>query len=116
MDDRGLGREVRVDFEAVQIGDNQQRRIFQVFAVELKLLVRFEQVAALAFVLPSEVALVPDVGPALAAAGFVDAALEGVPGAIRIGLGRFRLTQQLAKVKKMLLRRARTGWLVSTWR
>ncbi len=109
VEDGWLGREVGVDFEAVEIGDNQQRRIFQVFAIELKLLVRFEEVAAFALIFPGEVALVPDVGPSLAAAGFMHAALEGVPGALGIGLGGFRLTQQLAKVEKVLLGRAALG-------
>ena len=39
----------------------------------------------LALVLPAEMAPHPDVGPAVAAVGLLDALLEGVPGAFRVG-------------------------------
>jgi len=39
----------------------------------------------------------------LAAAGFVDAAFEGVPGAFGIGGGGLGLAKQLAQVEKVLL-------------
>ena len=57
----------------------------------------------LALVFPAEVAAHPDVGPALAAVGLADAALEGVPGAVGIGLGRLGLAEQVAQIEKVLL-------------
>jgi hypothetical protein len=39
----------------------------------------------------------------------MNAALEGVPGAVGIGLGGFGLAQQIAKVEKMLLGRGALG-------
>ena len=49
------------------------------------------------------VILHPDVGPALIAFQLVDAALEGVPGAFRIGLSGRRLAEELAEVEEMLV-------------
>ena len=100
-----LGRagEVGVDLEAVHVADDQQRRVFQVLAVQEQLLVGGGQVLVLALVLPAEVAAHPDVGPAVAAVGLVDAALEGVPGAVGVGLGRLGLAEQVAQVEEVLL-------------
>ncbi len=50
----------------------------------------------------------PDVGPAVAALGLPDAALEGVPGALGIRLGRLGLAEQLAQVEEVLLAGARS--------
>jgi hypothetical protein len=58
---------------------------------------------AFTFVFPGEVLAHPDVGPTFAAAGLVDAALEGVPGTVRIGGGGFGLPEQFAEVEKVLL-------------
>jgi hypothetical protein len=57
VDFLGRVREVGVDFEAVQVADDEQRRVFQVFAIKLKLLVRFVEVPALFLVFPGEMAL-----------------------------------------------------------
>lgn len=48
-------------------------------------------------------AAIPDVGPALASAGLVHAALKGVEGAVGIGGGGLGLPQHVAQVEKMLL-------------
>ena len=69
--------------------------------------------SALAFVFPSEVAFVPNIGPTFAAAGLMNAALERVPGAVGIGLGRIRLLQQIAEVEEMLLGGAALGQIGS---
>ena len=45
--------------------------------IKEKLLIRLTQAAAFALVFPGELAFHPDIGPALAAAGLVGAALEG---------------------------------------
>ena len=106
-----LGRagEVGVDLEAVHVADDQQRRVIQVLAVEQQLGVGVLQVLVLALVFPAEVAAHPHVGPALAAVGLLHAVLEGVPGAVRVGLGRLGLAEQFAQVEKMLLAGAPLG-------
>jgi hypothetical protein len=73
-------------------------RVFEVFAVLRELLVGGGDVFLFAFVFPAEAALHPDVGPAGAADGFVDSAFEGVPGAIGISGGGFRLAEEIAEV------------------
>ena len=65
----------------------------------------------LALVFPAEVAPHPDVGPALAAGLFVDAALEPVPIAVGIGRRGLLLIQQVAQVEEMLLAGAPLGEL-----
>jgi hypothetical protein len=105
----GSAGEVGVDFEAVEVADDQQRRVFEVFAVLEELFVGGGEVFVFAFVFPAEVAAHPDVGPALAAFGFVDAAFEGVPGAVGVGGGRFGLAQQVAEVAEVLLVGAALG-------
>ncbi len=103
--------EVGVDFEAVEVADDQQRRVFEVFAVLEELLVGGGEVFVLAFVFPAEVAAHPDVGPALAAVGFLDAALERVPRAFGVGGGRLGLAEQVAEVEEVLLAGAALGEL-----
>ena len=67
------------------------------------------EVFVLAFVFPAEVAAHPDVGPTVSAIGFVDAALESVPGAYGIGFGGLRLAEQVTEVKEVLLASAPLG-------
>jgi hypothetical protein len=116
--DRRLGGKVGVDFETVEIRDDEERRVLQVLPVEEELLIGLEQAAALAFVFPGEVALPPDVGPALAAAGLVDAALERVPGALRIGGRRLGLARAARRGRGNAAARrcARRVAPSSTWR
>ena len=105
----GRAREVGVDLEAVEIAHDQQRRVFEVFAIEQKLPVGSGQVFVLAFVFPAEVAAHPHVGPTLAAARLAHAALERVPGAFRVGGGGLGLREQIAEIEKMLLAGAAFG-------
>ena len=72
----GVG-EVGVDLEAVHVAHDQERRVLQDFAVLEELLVGGVEVLVLALVLPGEEALLPDVGPALAAALLARPILEG---------------------------------------
>jgi hypothetical protein len=51
----------------------------------------------------------PNVGPSLAPAGFANATLESVIGAIGIGRGRFLLAEQVAQVEEVLLGGAPLG-------
>lgn len=57
--------EVGMDYNAVNIREQQQWRIDQEFAILQKLIVGFLQVDVLALVLPSEVLLLPDIRPPL---------------------------------------------------
>ena len=61
------------------------------------------EVFAFAFVFPAEVVLHPDIGPAFAFFGFRDAALERVPRAVAVDVGRLGLAEQVAEIKKVLL-------------
>ena len=65
-----------MDLEPVHIAHDQQGRIFQVFAIEQELRIGGLKILMLALVLPAEVAAHPDVGPAIAAFGLLDALLK----------------------------------------
>ncbi|MNX82458.1 hypothetical protein D3C86_1141890 [compost metagenome] len=58
----------------------------------------------LALVLPGKVTLFPDICPAVATAGLLGAALEGIPGAVRVNACRCRFPQESAKIVKVRLR------------
>ena len=98
----GVGK-VGVDDDALEIGDDQQRRVQQRLAVLEKLAVRLVQISVLALVLPGEIAHLPDVGPTLPAGDLAGAGLEGIPAARGVGLGRGRLAQQRAQVVEVRL-------------
>ena len=55
---------VGVDAEALGVGDDQQRRVFQRHRIELQLLIGEVEVGAVLLVLPAEVAALPDIGEA----------------------------------------------------
>ena len=80
------------------VGNDQQRRVFERFGVELELLVRLFEVFAGSFVLPGEMSLEPDIGKAASAARFAEVFLEREEGAIRIEFGRLGVFNQLADV------------------
>lgn len=103
MDLLRRAREVRVNFEAIHVADDQQRRVAEVFAVLQQLLVGGDEVFVLPLVLPGEVVLHPDVGPPLFAFKLVDAALERVPGAVGVGCSRRRLAEELAEIEEVLV-------------
>jgi hypothetical protein len=86
-----------------------QRRVFQSHGVAGELFERLAEVALPLLVLPGEEPLLPDVRPALAAAGLGRALLEGEMVANGIVLGRRRVAEQAAEVKEMLLRRRPLG-------
>ncbi len=60
--------EVGVDLDRLDVGDDEQRRVFQRLAVLEELLVGAVEVGVLALVLPGERAALPHIGPALPAA------------------------------------------------
>ena len=60
-----------MDHEAVEVADDQQRRVLQRLAAIAGAAECGVEVLVLALVLPAEVAALPDVGPAFAAVVFV---------------------------------------------
>ena len=95
---------VGVDADAVHVGHDEQRRIFQRDAVLQKLVERRVEVLARAFIFPGEAAAFPDIGPAFAAAGFGGAFFKGEPFAFRIGGDGIGDARQRAKIVEMALR------------
>jgi len=100
-----LGRpgEVGVDLEPVHVGDDEQGRVVERLPVAQELVVGGLQVLVLPLVLPGEVALLPDVGPAFAAAVLGCPLLEGVGGPLRVRVGGGRLSEHPAQVDEVLL-------------
>ena len=98
--------EVGVDLEALEVADDEEGRVAEVFAVVVELLIGLFEglVLAFAFVFPGKVVAQPNVGKAGAAARFADLFLEGVALAGWVGLGRGLLAEELAKVVEMGLR------------
>ena len=101
----GIGK-MRMDFNRLEIGDDQQRRIVQRQRVLLQLPQRRAQVLVFALVFPGETVPPPHIGPALAAARLSRPFLEGEPLAVRIGDGGRSDPQQRAKLVEMRLRGA----------
>ena len=89
-----------VDDDVFAVADDEQRRVFELQGVIGELLECGVEVAAGFLVFPAEVATLPDVGPAVAAARFAGAAFE----AVILGVTRFFNAEQIAKVTEMLLR------------
>ena len=92
-----------MDFEAVQVADNQERRVLKRFAVKLKLPEGRLQVAVFALVLPAELALAPDIRSALAALRGIDALLERIPGTGRVHVTRLRLIEEGTQIGEVRL-------------
>ena len=68
---------VGVDADHVHVGHDQERGIFQRRDILQQLRQRLIQVGVAALVFPREMAALPDIGPAFAAAGLAGALLEG---------------------------------------
>ena len=98
----GVG-EIGVDDDALDVADDQERRVLQRFSVLEELLIRLLQVSIGSLVLPAEEALLPDVGKPLAAGGLLNRLLEGKRLSRRIKVSGATMPQQIAKVEKMLL-------------
>ena len=88
----GVAGEGGVDNDAFAVADDEQRRVFKLQGVVGELLEGGVQVAAGFLVFPAEVAALPDVGLAVAAAGFAGAAFETVV----VGVTRFVDAEQVA--------------------
>jgi hypothetical protein len=103
MDLLDRASEIRVDLEAVEIADDEQRRVFEIFTILQQLLVGSGEIFFLAFIFPPEMAAEPDVGPAGAAIRFMDATFECVPRALGISGGRFGFNEEVAEIEEVLL-------------
>ena len=96
---------VGADAEALQVADDQQRRVLQRQRVLPQLPEGGVQVGVGAFVFPGEVVALPHVGPAVAARVLPRAALEAVALAGGVGFDRRRLVEHAAQVVEVRLRR-----------
>ena len=89
----------------IGVADDQQRGVFQRERVLLQLTKGGIEIFALAFIFPTEISTLPDIGPSVAAACLGRAAFKTVEVAGRIGRGRRRFAQDTAEVEEMFLRR-----------
>ena len=100
--------EASVDDDAFAVTDDEQRRVVELQGVVGELLEGGTEVAAGLLVFPAEVIALPDVGPAIAAAGLFGAAFE----AITFRVARLGDAEQVAEVVEMGLRPGPLGELV----
>ena len=107
--DRAEAGEVGPDLDAVEVADDEQRRVAQVILVVEELEVRGLEVLLVALVLPGEEAALPDVGEAVPSPGLLHPALEGVLLAGGIGLVGRGLPHHPAQVDEVLLGRGLLG-------
>ena len=91
------------------VAGDMDGRIFEPGRVMSQLLHGLVQVALLLFVFPGEEPLLPDIGPAIAAADLGRALFEGEMVAHWIILGGRGVVEQPAEVNEMLLRRRAFG-------
>ncbi len=101
----GVAGEGGVDDDALAVADDEQRRVVELQGVVGELLEGGVEVAAGFLVLPAEAAALPDVGPAVAAAGLAGAALE----AVVVRVARLGDAEQVAEVVEMGLRAGPLG-------
>src|SRR6187549_3228332 len=95
---------VGVDAEALGVGNDKQRWIFQRHRIELKLLIGEIEIGAIFLVFPPEMSALPDIGKARAPVGLRDTLFETVGLGI-VCLVRRWLAQHAAEVDEMFLRR-----------
>lgn len=110
--------EVGVDADDVHVAHDQQRRVVEVGAVFEQLVISGVEVFVPAFVFPAKEVLFPNVGPAVAAAVFGRAFLEGERVACGISLGGFGGGRPVRKDRGNAVERrsAPSGQPCSTWR
>jgi hypothetical protein len=94
-----------VDDDALTVAHDEQRRVLQFQRVVGELLERGVEIAPGLLVFPAEVAALPHVGPAVAAARLLRAALE----AVVVRVARLVHAKQLAQVVEMRLRAGAFG-------
>ena len=105
--------EVAVDRDRLDVADDQQRRVLQRFPVLQQLAVGLLHAAARPFVLDGEVAAIPDIGPALAAALLGRAGLEGEELVLGVKRRWRLMLHQRAQIEKVLLRDLTFGGCVA---
>lgn len=92
-----------MDFEADEVADDEEGRVFERFVVLVELLISFLEVATFGLVLPGEEAPFPNVGETfIASAGLGDALLVSVVGADFVGLSRVRDFESFAEVAEVI--------------
>ena len=97
---------IGADDDGVDIRNDQQRRVFEGFAVAQELfvgLVQVEVAVILALVFPAEIAQLGHICPALSAAAFGCAHLEGKACAGWVIFNRRWMPDQVAKIEEMFL-------------
>ena len=104
VDALGGGGEVGVDFEAVEVADDEKWRVAEIFTVVIDLLVGGFEIFMLALVLPGEVVAKPDVGEAFGAGGLGEGLIECVALAGGVGGCGMRLAEHVAEVDEVRLR------------
>ena len=109
--DGGEAGEVRAHDDAVHVAGEQERRVAEVAGVLEELVEGGVEVLVLLLVFSGELAFFPDVGEPATAAGLLDAALEGVPRARGVGVGRLGVVEDFAEVEVVLLRGRSLGQL-----
>ena len=95
--------EVGVNDDALDVGNDEQRRVLERFPVEQELVIGFVQVLVFALVLPGEEALFPNIGPALTAPLLVGSRFESEVLAGRIIFGGCGMADQATEIEEMLL-------------
>ncbi len=97
-------REVGVNLDVVEVGNNQDRRVFERFPVGAELVIGGFEIGAPALVFPCEVIPIPNIRPAVATHRFGGTALERerLPG--RVHFRWCLVADHPANVEKMLLR------------
>ena len=97
------------NLEADRVADDKQGRVLQRGGVARELDHRLVEVSPALLILPGEIALLPNVRPAVAAARDRGAFFEGEVVAVGVVLGRRRVVEQPAQIQEMLLRRRALG-------
>jgi hypothetical protein len=95
--------EVGVDADAVHVGHDQQRRVFERDAILQELRKGFVEVLSRPLIFPGEMALAPDIGPTIAATRLVGPFLEREPFPFGVGGHRIEHAQQGAQIVEMTL-------------
>jgi hypothetical protein len=92
-----------VDFEADEVADDEERRVFKGFVILVELPVCFFEVAALGLLLPGKPAAFPDIGEAgFAGASLLHVLFKGIAGAYFVFLSGMRNAEGFAEIAKVL--------------
>ena len=92
-----------MDFEAVQVADDEQRRVFQGLAVLQQLLVGGDEILVLPFVFQPKWPRIQTSAQPSPPAVFLTPLFKAVPLSLQVHVRRRGLGEQLAQVEKMLL-------------